>query len=349
MTTLIELDLGTGVAPATEPEVATASRVKSIDLELRQELEDFIARHRLGQKDVGAQIGYSPAQVNKYLAKKFEGDVFKFEGAVREMMHLARVRASVQQSVPPFPTLATRQVANCLATLESKPMIGVITGDAGWGKTCGIQLHLAEKITTLFVSVNRCDGTGSAALVNALWSQIDQRGYKAKEESRGGYLVRKLRGSNRMLVIDNAHRLSPTGRQWICDFHDATLCPVALVGNSGIVPAFQSDATQSSRVGFYSEVSLLKDEKDRNRESELRPAVTQFLNAVWPAATGDLMELALKVARGPGHLRALWHQLSVAMRFVEQSAKREGSAPMPPADAFRAAHTKLVRNYSLDA
>lgn len=351
MTIDTELNLGVAVLAPTPSRLAESKaerkaerqrHLKTSDPVLVAEIEEHLKESRVSLGAFASELAYSKSQLSRYLNGRFEGDVDKLESLARQALDNAKLRASVKQKVPTFPTQATRQIANYCATLIRKPQVGLVTGDAGWGKSSGIFEYLKSHPGTLFVVLDRCSGCGVTAIINALCKQIDMRGWKPSKELKGAYVVRKLSESKRLLIIDNAHRLSPRGREWVCDFHDATLSPVLLVGNKHVLPAFEKEDTQSSRIGLYGEVSLLKGERTKDREVELQKAVEQFLEVVWPEQKSALFDLAMKVARGPGHLRSLWHQLSLAQHFVEQHPT------MSAVQAFTVAHTRLVRSYRLE-
>lgn len=321
---------------------------KTPDPLLQDELAAYRQRHDdLSDKELGARLGFSATYVFRYFKNDFQGDLVKFEAAIRELLRQDVVRDSAIQTVQPFSTLATRQLDKYFTAISRKPQIGIIYGDAGVGKTSGISLYREDNNLALHVDVNRVNGTGPHALVYSLWNQLDSRGFEKWRKSTGGgkrgtFIMRALRGSNRLLILDNAHRLSAAGRQWICDFHDFTGCPVALVGNKEILDDWKTNDQQFSRCGFMDEVKLIK-RTGADKESTLRDAVATFLQHVWPEAAKDLFDLALFVASKHGYLRALWHQISQAQYLIENKATTD------PVAAFRSAHAQLVRNYQLPA
>jgi DNA transposition AAA+ family ATPase len=352
MTSIEQLDFG-GSAPAESDTSSSQARknLRPIDTVLRSKLEAHMSVHHLSQKQVGTMVGCSESTINRYLnpppkaLDRFHGDVERLENRIRGMLTRAELRAKVKQTVEPFPTLATKRVKNFINTIFMRPQIGLIFGEAGTGKTSGIVLFMDENPDALLVTMSQCKTCGCGAILHALWKTLDTRGYKARlHGSRGAFVVDQLAGSNRPLIIDNAHRMTPGARKWVCDFHDETGCPVILVGNPEVVDGFRTNDQQFSRIGFKGEISLLK-RSGEDREQHLREAVEQFLQRVWPEAAASLFDLSMEVARNHGHLRALWHQLALAQHLHHE--KQKGCDT--PIKAFRAAHAQLVRNYELAA
>jgi len=123
--------------------------------------------------------------------------------------------------------------------------------------------------------------------------------------------------------------MTASARQWIFDFHDATGCPIALVGNPEVLSAIRENDQQFSRIGLRTEVKGDKASAD----------VDRLISIHWPAAAESLNGAAIKVIKERGHLRALKKQLLLA-RDISPTFDS-------PLEAFQAAHTKLVRDYAL--
>lgn len=352
------------VTPPTQTPKAPASS------ELRQRLVEWIDRERdaastsgrtFTNRNVATRLGYSETMLSRYLSGGFAGDVKRFEGAIMELLLNDAASAGVVQEVEPFQTEATRQVARFLDIIRTKPQIGMVVGDAGYGKTSGVKLYReAHPRSTLLFTASPLFGGGASALVKALWKQLDTRGWSSAKGSRGEWLVDHLRGSKRLVIIDDAHELYEAGRRAVKSFFDLTGCPVALVGNPRIRQQWTHDDQNGSRVGFVGEVRLLPTKNGKPQLHEvkhLRPAVREFLQVVWPQAAADLDMLALEVAKHEGHLRALWLQCSLAQHLIDMDKKhgreletmaKERGLSLPE-QAFRTAHQQLVRSYSLPA
>lgn len=317
----------------TPPTATPANdRVKPIDQQLRQQLQKYKDREGLSLKDLGKRIDASEAMVSRYLSDRFEGDVGGIELKIRDLIKLDEMRALVIQEIETFPTLVTKQVHNALELIRKNSHVGLIFGDAGVGKSRAIQLYTSKTPLSLQITLSRFSGSDTNGIITAIWRQIDTSAYRRKRDgNRGSFLVERLKGSGRMLIIDNAHRLTRVGREALFDFHDATGCPIALVGNPELLDAIEENDQQFSRVG----VRMKADLKDKAEE-----AAGELLTRVWPEAATELLDLATTVVTHHGRLRALWHQIRIARELMTKGAKT-------PTKAFQLAHEHLVRNYRL--
>jgi DNA transposition AAA+ family ATPase len=63
------------------------------------------------------------------------------------------------------------------------------------------------------------------------------------------WMEQVLRGTERLIVVDNANRLHFHSFQWLMDFHDATLVPIAFVGNPEVLDILRRSDQLFSRIG----------------------------------------------------------------------------------------------------
>ena len=63
--------------------------------------------------------------------------------------------------------------------------------------------------------------------------------------------VKNLRGSERLIIVDDAHKLTRPALQFFFDLHDATQCPIAFVGVFDLLLKLQDDPQRFSRVGLH--------------------------------------------------------------------------------------------------
>jgi len=114
-----------------------------------------------------------------------------------------------------FPAAAAKELETRLAHLLEMRGIGLVTGDAGSGKTCGARRVLAQLHSSLYRVVYVCLSTGN---VLDLYKTISWEMGLPVERSRAA-LFRQIRGEvtrlvsearcRPVLVIDEAHDLRP--------------------------------------------------------------------------------------------------------------------------------------------
>lgn len=303
----------------TEPEY------KPIRPEIIGQIRAFKSAHKLSDEKFAKLVGASGSQVNRALNGKFEGTPETFEAKIEDFFKAEPARRAAREEL--FENEFSKNLKSFLDTVRRTEDLGLAYSPAGKGKTSGIRLYLAANPTAIGIELSKWN-SGSDGIARLLFAQIDARRWRGNT-ARGDFLAERFSGSRRLLIIDNAHRMTSGARQWIFDFHDATRCPIALVGNPEILDAIRENDQQFSRVGLRREIKGAAPADDARKLTALH----------WPEAEGQLAGLAATVIKNQGHLRALKKQLLLA---------REISGGFPsPSEAFEAAHTQLIRDYTL--
>lgn len=311
--------------PDNIPAGEAPSRVKPFNEELRSQLLAYRENFSLSLRDLARELTIGEASVSRYLNGKPEGDVAALESKIEDVLKLSPDRRAAVAGL--FETPVTRKINEVCQTIRKTNDVGLIHGPAGLGKTCGVQLYLSANPTALAVTLTKWTCT-AAGLERAVADQLVRRKHA---EPRAIWIANKLRRSNRLLLIDNAHRLTGSGRQWVFDFHDDTGIPIALVGNPEVLDEIRTNDQQFSRVGIVR--ALKVDEHLAARTSEM-------LQLHCPAHAAALHGLAAQVVNERGHFRALKKHLLLLPELM-------GAARGDVKKAFLMAHTQLVNDYAL--
>jgi DNA transposition AAA+ family ATPase len=300
---------------------------------LRTRLQEYITTHNITQTELARQLGVSPTAVSKYLSGDPVGDVAKFEALATDVLKAADNRK--QASTELFETSISKSVGGAIETIRKTNDVGLISGNAGIGKSKSLEIYLLQNPTAVLVDLKTWGRTGKQ-IETCLWEQIEPRKWKGGSKSK--YLVDHFRDSNRPLIFDNAHRLRKPGLEWIFDFYDSTNIPICLVGNPEVLDIIRRNDQHFSRIGLHKQLKSIKAAHEI-AEKLINQIAPQFLSC---------LELAIKVVESRGHVRALRKQLNLAHELTTQpSFRAKGSAADLPMRAFRAAHDKLIRDYAL--
>lgn len=276
--------------------------------------------------------GTSETFLSKYLNDNLDREVPNFERQAFDV--IKSIKERIQFSGEIFVTSVVRKMANAFDLIRKTGFISLITGEAGNGKTSGINHYLLANSSAVRINLNAT--TRDANKVEGLvFRSVDNRDWKS-QSSRYDYLVERFRDSSRLLIVDNAQRLSGSGRQWLFDFSDDARCPIALVGNPELLDRIRTEKTQLSRIGLNPTYEL--------EPSELPAAAarvaTQFSDPQTAEAIADLCSV---VAHHEGRLRAV----RMTVQLMQELRHTSPDMREHPRKAFRAAHSRLVRNYAL--
>lgn len=310
------------------------------DHALRGQLRDLREQPGWSNNTIAQRIGSSSTAVSQYLNDAgciYPGDISRLEEKFNDLLaNEARRRASDVKTVK---SNETEEVRVALEYIRKTTDIGVLIHLSGGGKTRGEELYAEQNPTAiLYHCYAWACSKGDAQ--NFMFRKAGMNGYDNRTP-RAVHAVTKLRGSQRLIIVDDAHFLHHTALQWWVHFHEATQMPLALCGIPELLKKIEGDAQIFSRVGLRYDIrggdaDTLKADGDL-----LKHMIKQL--APEAANSDELVTLCEQVAREHGHYRSVHKQLKLAVEIRQGNAKRN----LTYADAFRQAHTMLFRNYNL--
>ena len=298
----------------------------------------FALQKRLDLSDdkLGRKLGSTATYVSRYRGfheGKWTGSLVNFETAVAELLMKEELMQGDDMTLS-NDGFCVQSVFEYLDFIHQNRHIGVGYGPAGKGKTCAGRLYAASHTTCVYLHI--WDWTTSRdKLIAELFSAARVR--CAKQESKAEALVRTFRDSDRLIIIDNAQRLTARMRKFLMDFFDATRTPIAMLGNQEIVKQFEANDQHASRLGRCIDVT---DAGGENRAQIDKTSVSTLLKAYMPAAADDKAvqseTLAILRVKDGGAARAAKMTLKLAQRIT-------GTAPsITPLDAIKLAKTQLI-------
>ena len=286
--------------------------IGKFDEATREALEVYQGENGLTLKQLGARVGKSEAFVSRYLNGKPEGDVAAFERAVADMLRNDKRKRSWGDIY--FGTAVVDTCHTVFDIIREASDIGLVHGAAGIGKTTACKKYAAENSTVIFFTCTEGNGRIGGVL-NGIATGIDMRRWNPASVKRSAFITEKLMGSGRLIIIDNAQRITLGGLRFLFDLHDETGVSVALVGNPEVLDKLSGNDQMTSRIGLKQNVGAVD-------MRWLDKAADNMVAAMWREAAADIKQLAREGARKQGHLRTLNKQLKIAIRLCESDEFR---------------------------
>jgi DNA transposition AAA+ family ATPase len=282
------------------------------DESLRQRTAQMLDAREWTQAVAAKRFNLSSAtRLSKYLAldgdRAPESDMPEVEKSIRNWFRHQDRREGARLNL--FENKISEHVAARLRQIRRTGDIGVIYGAAGLGKTCGIELFQENEPNTLVFTTTRWSRS-AVQLQNSLFEQINANGdwSCAMGVRKSEWMVTEMRGSERLIIIDQAHKLHYSGVDWLADFNEATGCPVALVGNIEVLNIVRMSDQLTSRIGLVDQVNVANDHK---------AVATKLIEQYAKGANGDLVEPVAAMISGSGHCRAVRKRLTLTTDIVE--------------------------------
>ena len=305
----------TGKAASANDEIAARN-----DL-LASKLFDYQRRNGLSDEQLGKKLASSGTYVSRYRNHSayacFMGDMVKFEAAIDQLL----IREELMQGDDEHLTetgFCVEETFNFLQLVANQRQMGVGYGPAGKGKTSAARLFARKNPTAIYIHVwtwTACRERFAAELARSAGVR------RMRNESLFAALARVLKDADRLIIIDNAQRLTEGTRRFLADFYDATRNPIALLGNPEIVRQFERNEQHGSRLGRCVDVTTITDRKS---------TVLHLLRNYLPDAENDkvVQQTALDIlARDKGGAaRAVKMNLRLAQRMLQNGTLSAGEA-----------------------
>jgi DNA transposition AAA+ family ATPase len=284
------------------------------DLALVKEFKEFIASIGLSQATAARKIGVDPSALSGWVTGNLKGRWQLVEAKVDDFVRTEPLRRHVSQEI--FEHDTVEHMRRVVDDLLKTSHVAMYLGDSGVGKTSAILKMLEEHPLCVLVTAYTLGGAASAMLYR-LKSSISMRGFGGwRKNNHGGthlnYIIDHFKGSERLIIVDNCHRLTVTGIEFWFDFRDQTGCPVMFVGCQEFMDRMnkvRNNDQQLSRTGELWTVKM--NGCERMAEGMLR----KFM----PAHVEELLPLAAKVAARPGHARTLFGRLELTRKALANS------------------------------
>jgi DNA transposition AAA+ family ATPase len=254
---------------------------------LAMQLFEVQSEMSLSDSQLGRMLGSNGTYVSRYRTNDFSGDLNAFETAVSLFLD-KRLLVGEDENLTKD-GYCVGAVFDFLDYLAARGQMGVGYGPAGRGKTRACRLYAADHPTVVYLHL--WDWTARKELLIrdiAKAARVTKRA--ASDSSLSETLVRVFKGAGRMIIIDNAHEMTPSGRRWLADFHDVTGTAIALIGNPEIQDKFAANDQHASRLGRCCDVTAVTDTK---------ATILHSLASYFPEASGDqsVQKAALDVFR----------------------------------------------------
>ena len=279
------------------------------------------------------RLGTTSTYLYRYLRNDFRGNLTGFEQKLDTYFAEDQVETHTTNSDLVNRDFIIDSTRAFLRHVREHGFIGVGHGPAGRGKTCACRLYAVQNsASTIYLHVpiwraGRHDLTRSIA--RAMGITRAPKGLLLDD-----HLVNKLAGSQRLLIIDNAHRLTESARRWLADFWEETRLPIALVGNPEIEQQWQRNDQHGSRVGLHRDITL-----GLTKANIAKATARHLLHLHLPAAQDDqtILADATKLLTEFGSCRAVVMRSNIANRILE------GGKETDPTEAWNLAKTQLIQ------
>lgn len=234
-----------------------------------------------------------------YLRGEYNGDVSEVDRKVDEMLERQKAKVLKAKYNAEFvPTLAAKRGMEVMQFAHVEGEINVIFGAAGLGKTQMLKQYAKQHRSAVLIEVD--PSCTPKVLLRKIAEAVGATARGVNNELLDG-IVSKLKGSERLLMIDEAELLSTRSLEFIRRIHDLTGVGVVLAGMPRLLVNLKGKnnelAQLYSRVGFACDLGNALPDDDLAMLAESALGTDKFNVPLLKACKGNARRLS-KLMRG---------------------------------------------------
>ncbi len=212
---------------------------------VRANVQAYIKRHSLKYAAIARQLSVPSSTLSEVLRGKYKGDpdsilrklnawIDDDAGRRNKDKPLGFYETNVFKAIRDAARYAKRHALTdpAMQFAQDDSRIVLAYGPSGCGKTMGAKALVHDDPNAIYVRIRTNGGTAKGVLDAIIdYCKWAGRSYLTQRQT---FIMDRLRGSGRLLIIDEAHRLSRTGYEVLRDLADECGIPILLLGTSEI-------------------------------------------------------------------------------------------------------------------
>lgn len=284
-------------------------------------LKAFMAEKGMQQKQVAQIFGVSIATVSQYLAGKYKGDTVDLDNKVDELIERYKAKTIEAKYNSAFVlTLSAKRGLEVIKYAHVESEINVIYGAAGLGKTQMLKEYARKNSSAVLIEVD--PSCTPKVLLKKIAEAIGATSRGINNELLDN-IVTKLKGSERVLLIDEAELLSTRSLEFIRRIHDLAEIGVVLAGMPRLLVNLKGKnnelAQLYSRVGFACDLGNALEDEDLALLASSAIGTDEFNADLIKASKGNARRLS-KLIRGVVRSSQI-NEMAINKALIEQYAK----------------------------
>lgn len=286
-----------------------------------QELKALMERKGYQQKQVAQLLGVSIAVVSLYLKGDYTGNVAEIDRKVDELIERDKAKVVEAKYNAEFvPTLAARKGMDIMRFAHAEAEMNVIFGAAGLGKTRMLKQYAKENSSAVLIETD--PSCNPKVLLRKIAEAVGANARGVNNELLEG-IVAKLKGSERLLMIDEAELLSTRSLEFIRRIHDLAGVGIILAGMPRLLVNLKGKnnelAQLYNRVGFACDLGNALSDEDLALLASSALGTDEFNAPLVKACKGNARRLS-KLIRGVVRSSEI-NEVPITAEMVEQYAK----------------------------
>lgn len=282
---------------------------------LRVQVREQMDAHNLRMRQVSNASGVAYSTLSAWLNDTYSGDNQATAEKMARWIEGMGARERTQAATPIVPGfIMTRTAKRFMAIMESAQYevdMGLVAGNAGVGKTMAIQAYAGQNNNVWAITADPTMTSPSAVL--------DELMYVVGCHERGGrkirILIRRLTGTQGLIVVDEAQHLTTRAIEQLRTIHDVAGIGLVLFGNLPLNEKIEGLGRTSEYAQLFSRIGLR-----RNVKSPIQGDMCPLLDA-WDVKDEVVRNAAKAIGKREGGLRSMTKVIKNAVKMARASGR----------------------------
>ena len=276
-------------------------------------IKAYMDKHAISQGDVKRQCPNAGSAISPILKKTYTHGVL--DDHLRELNNWMEVDARRRQTRPQrkyVETHVAKKIMHCASQASKRNWIVVAHGPTGIGKSMVAHVAAEKFPSALYLRIGKGDDTFTRVrqMLAVALRMFSKR--KRKDEPQGltfnQRVFSRLRSSHRLLIIDEAHRLTDSALEFLRDVYDECQVPMLWLCTKDLVDRIRQDSDEDHgqlyrRIGLTSDLVRGKDKVPGGKHplftlSEIRQLFETDKVRLAPDAQAYLQDVANMLGQG---------------------------------------------------
>lgn len=299
------------------------------DEALHREFVLFKNTSGISIQKIGLKIKKSAATISQYISKKYPGDVKSLESLIDTFLLREKGIQDAGGSTDVFcSTSSSTLMWEVLQYCDYKKKMGAILAPSGSGKTRTCEEYKDKNPASILITADPANRTPA----QMLRLMMKDTGI-GKASSIGQMLydiVDRIKGSNRLIIVDDAHFLTWEAYEAIRKIYDYAKVGIVYSGQERLYDQMKDQAQR----GYLYDQIFSRIAIKRDKFKILKKDATAIANATCTGLTPDCLDYLYTKAQSKGRYRYMINIIDVAMMMHEQYGKAIDITCLTEAERF---------------
>lgn len=202
--------------------------------DMRARLLAYIDESKRNQAQIAREISVSQATLSLFLSETYTGNNKEIAKRIERFLSTGAARSKLARAPDIYPEIFnTQQILQRIEMVHISQEIALISGPAGCGKTTAAKYYAHDNSDVIYLELDVTMNSHRSVLFAILEEMGENTRGSTNELMRR--LISKLRGSNRLIIIDEAQHMTEKAFDAIRALNDKAQVALVYMGNPTVI------------------------------------------------------------------------------------------------------------------